>query len=66
MPGFFDATLGGLLGSSISTAVLGALFLQRNKTIEAQVNAKFDVALKVLRIEADMETRGAPWQCIAI
>jgi hypothetical protein len=47
MPGFFDATLGGLLGSSISTAILGALFLKRNRTIEAQVKARFDEAMQV-------------------
>jgi hypothetical protein len=47
MPGFFDASIGGLLGSGISTTIMGALFLQRNKIIEGQVDAKFDEALKI-------------------
>ncbi len=47
MPGFLDATLGGLLGSSVTTAILGALFLRHNKTIEAQIGTKFGENLKV-------------------
>lgn len=40
--GFFQVTLGGLLGSSVATAVLGALFLRWNKTVESQIKAHFD------------------------
>lgn len=47
MTGFFEVTLGGLLGSSIATAVLGALFLRRNKIVESEIKAQFDEALKV-------------------
>ena len=47
MAGFFEVTLGGLLGSSIATTVLGALFLRRNKTVESEIKAHFDESLKV-------------------
>ncbi len=47
MPGFFEVTIGGLLGSSLATAVLGALFLRRNKTVESEIKAHFDESLKV-------------------
>ncbi|HUI79203.1 MAG TPA: hypothetical protein VLY24_14860 [Bryobacteraceae bacterium] len=47
MPGFFEVTLGGLVGSSLATAVLGALFLRRNKTVEAAIKAQFDESFKV-------------------
>jgi hypothetical protein len=44
---FLDATLGGLLGSSVTTALLGALFLRRNKTIESKIKTQFDQGFKV-------------------
>ena len=47
MAGFFEVTLGGLLGSSIATTVLGALFLRRNKRVESEIKAHFDESLKV-------------------
>jgi hypothetical protein len=47
MPGFFEVTLGGLLGSSVATAVLGALFLKRNKHVEAEIKTHFDETFKV-------------------
>ena len=47
MPGFFEVTLGGLLGSSLATAILGALFLRRNKIVESEIKAHFDEGLKV-------------------
>ena len=47
MPGFFDVTLGALVGSSIATAVLGALFLRRNKTVESEIKAHFDKSVRV-------------------
>ncbi len=47
MAGFFELTLGGLVGSSIATAGLGALFLRRNKRVEAEITARFSEALKV-------------------
>ena len=46
-PGFFQVTLGGLLGSSIATALLGALFLRWSRTVEAEIKAHFDQGLKV-------------------
>ena len=47
MPGFFEVTLGGLLGSSLAAAALGALFLRRNKTVESEIKAHFDESFKV-------------------
>ena len=47
MAGFFEVTLGGLLGSSIATAILGAFFLRRNKTVESEIKAHFDESLRV-------------------
>lgn len=45
--GFFQVTLGGLLGSSIATAALGALLLRWGKTVESEIKAHFDQKLKV-------------------
>jgi len=47
MAGFLEVTLGGLVGSSIATSVLGALFLRRNKTVESEIKEHFDQSLKV-------------------
>jgi hypothetical protein len=47
--GFLQVTLGGLLGSSIATAVLGALFLRRNKTVESQIKSHFDQQFNVFQ-----------------
>jgi len=47
MSAFFDATLGGLIGSSITGAVVGALFLRRNKTLESTIQARFNEAYKI-------------------
>ncbi len=47
MSEFFDATLGGLLGSSVTTAILGALLVRYNKTLESQIKARFDEGLKI-------------------
>jgi hypothetical protein len=47
MPGFFEVTLGGLLGSSIATSLLGALFLRRNKRVESEIKAHFDERFQV-------------------
>jgi hypothetical protein len=49
MSGFFEVTLGGLVGSSVSTAILGALLLRRNKLIEAEIGARFDEAIKIFQ-----------------
>jgi hypothetical protein len=46
-PGFFQATLGGLLGSSIAATILGALFLRWSKTVEGEIKTHFDQSLKV-------------------
>lgn len=47
MTGFFEVTLGGLLGSGIAATVAGALFLRRNKTLESEIKAHFDERLRV-------------------
>jgi len=47
MPGFLELTLGGLLGSSLTAAVVGALFLRRNKRVESEIKAYFDERFKV-------------------
>lgn len=47
MSGFFEITLGGLLGSSLATAVLGAIFLRRNKVVESEIKSHFDESFKV-------------------
>lgn len=47
MHDFYQVTLGGLLGSSIATALLGALFLRRNKRVESEIKAHFDEGFKV-------------------
>ena len=39
---FFQVTLGGLIGSSIATAFLGALLLRWSKRVEAEVKSHFD------------------------
>lgn len=45
---FFQVTLGGLLGSSVATAILGALFLRWNKTVESEIKSHFDHQLNVI------------------
>jgi len=47
--GFFQVTLGGLLGSSIATALLGAVLLRWNKTVESQIKAHFDQQFNVFQ-----------------
>jgi len=47
VPEFFQVTLGGLLGSSVATAILGALFLRWSKTVESEIKTRFDQGLKV-------------------
>lgn len=47
--GFFQVTLGGLLGSSLATAVIGALFLRWNKTVESEIKAHFDQKFNVFQ-----------------
>jgi hypothetical protein len=46
-PGFFQMTLGGLVGSSLATTILGALFLRWSKTVESEIKAHFDESMKV-------------------
>jgi hypothetical protein len=46
---FFQVTLGGLLGSSVATAVLGALFLRWNKTVESEIKSHFDRQFNVFQ-----------------
>src|SRR5262245_23193962 len=46
---FFQVTLGGLLGSSVATAILGAIFLRRNKTVESEIKAHFDRQFNVFQ-----------------
>lgn len=47
MPDFFEVTLGGLIGSSVVAALVGALFLRRNKVVESEIKAHFDERFKV-------------------
>lgn len=47
MSEFFQVTLGGLLGSSVATALLGLLFLRRTRTVESEIKANFDRQLKI-------------------
>lgn len=47
MAGFFEVTLGGLIGSSIATSILGALFLRRNKMVESEIKTHFDERFRV-------------------
>jgi hypothetical protein len=44
---FLNAVSGSFLGSSVVTAILGYLFLRRNKTIEAQIESQFNKGFKV-------------------
>jgi hypothetical protein len=46
---FFQVTLGGLLGSSVATAVLGAMFLRWNKTVESEIKSHFDQQFNVFQ-----------------
>jgi hypothetical protein len=46
---FFQVTLGGLLGSSVATAVLGALFLRWNKTVESEIKSHFDQQFNIFQ-----------------
>ncbi len=47
--GFFQVTLGGLVGSSVATAILGALFLRWNKTVESEIKSHFDRQFNVFQ-----------------
>lgn len=47
MSGFFEVTLGGLLGSSLAAAVFGTIFLRRNKVVESEIKAHFDEGFKI-------------------
>ena len=47
--GFFQVTLGGLLGSGIATALLGAVLLRRNKRVESEIKAHFDERFDVFQ-----------------
>ncbi|MCD1598436.1 hypothetical protein [Rheinheimera aquimaris] len=47
MAQLLDVIIGSFLGSSVVTALLGVLFLRRNKTIETQIEAQFSQGLKV-------------------
>lgn len=46
---FFQVTLGGLLGSSLATALVGALFLRWNRTVEAKIKSHFDERFNVFQ-----------------
>jgi len=47
LAGFFQITLGGLVGSSLATAILGALFLRWTKTVESEIKGHFDEKMKI-------------------
>lgn len=57
--GFFQITLGGLLGSSITTAILGVMLHRWNKTVESEIKAHFDQSLKIYE-----STRAWKQQCL--
>ncbi|HEY4329985.1 MAG TPA: hypothetical protein VGN88_09635 [Phycisphaerae bacterium] len=44
---FFQVTLGGLLGSSVATAILGVVMLRWSRQTEGTIKAHFDERLKV-------------------
>jgi len=46
---FFQVTLGGLLGSSVATAVLGAVLLRWSKTAESEIKSHFDQQFNVFQ-----------------
>jgi hypothetical protein len=46
---FFQVTLGGLLGSSVATAVLGAVLLRWSKTVESEIKSHFDQQFNVFK-----------------
>jgi hypothetical protein len=46
---FFQVTLGGLLGSSVATAVLGAVLLRWSKTVESKIKSHFDQQFSVFQ-----------------
>ena len=48
-PSFFQVTLGGLLGSSVATAIAGALFLRWNKTVESEIKTHFDQQFNIFQ-----------------
>ena len=47
MPGFWEITLGGLLGSGIASTVAGALLLRHTRTLESEIARQFDERLRV-------------------
>ena len=47
MSALLEVIIGSFLGSSVVTALLGVLFLRRNKTIESQIEAQFNQGFKV-------------------
>jgi len=46
---FFQVTLGGLLGSSVATAVLGAVLLRWSRTVESEIKSHFDRQFSVFQ-----------------
>ena len=47
MAGFWDATIGGLIGSAVTSALVGTMLLRFNKTIEGRIQQQFERQKKV-------------------
>lgn len=47
MTGFWEVTLGGLLGSGLASTVAASLMLRRSRLIESEIKRQFDERLKV-------------------
>ena len=47
MPGFWEVTLGGLIGSGVASTFLAAFLVKRNRTLESEIKRQFDERLKV-------------------
>jgi len=45
-PGFWEVTLGGLLGSGIASTLVAALLLRRNAMLQSEIKRQFDERLK--------------------
>jgi hypothetical protein len=47
MPGFWEVTLGGLLGSGLASTIAASLVLRRSRLIESEIKRQFDERLKI-------------------
>jgi hypothetical protein len=47
MAGFWEITLGGMLGSGTTSALAAAILLRRNRILESEIKRQFDERLRV-------------------